>query len=101
MRALPIAIACAMLALVAVQPASAAGRPPHFWRTAAQAVAIADHQPAIRRLAAHDPSLRGQARVADLGLWLVTYRDAPRVEARGQGGDPPGDGPRPSPHPHP
>src|SRR5437763_13220358 len=101
MRALPIAIACGWLLLAAPASSPAAERPPHFWHTAAQAVAIADHQPAVRSLAAHDPSLRGEARVADLGLWLVTYRDARGVKARVQVEDRTGDVLEPSPYAYP
>src|SRR2546428_836163 len=57
MRALPIAIACALLLLLAA-PAAAAERPPHFWHTAAQAVAIADKQPMVRPPAGRDPPRR-------------------------------------------
>src|SRR2546421_2357987 len=92
MRALPIAIASALLLVLAAPAAAAAAeRPPHFWRTAAQAVAIADKQTMVRRLAARDPSLRGRAHVADLGLWLVVYRDARGVQARVQVEDRTGD----------
>src|SRR2546421_2087024 len=84
-RALAAVAACAVAVLaIAASPAAAAAakRRPHFWRTAAQAIAVADRQPTIRRLAAHDPSLRAQAHVADLGLWLVVYTDARGVQAR-------------------
>ena len=100
MRALPIAIACALLLLLAA-PAAAAERPPHFWHTAAQAVTIADKQPMVRRLAARDPSLRGRAHVADLGLWLVVYRDARGVKARVQVEDRTGDVLEQSPYAYP
>jgi hypothetical protein len=100
MRALTLCIACAFV-LCCAPPASAAQRPPHFWHTAAQAVAIADKQPAVRRLAAHDPSLRGQAHVADLGLWLVTYRDAHGIKARLQVEDRTGDVLEQSPYAYP
>src|SRR5437763_8841203 len=100
MRALTLCIACAFLLLCAPQ-ASAAKRPPPFWHTAAQAVAIADHDAAVRRLAAHNPTLRGQAHVADLGLWLVTYRDSHGVKARVQVEDRTGDVLEQSPYAYP
>jgi glycosyl transferase family 87 len=99
MRALTLGIACALL--LCAPPASAATRPPHFWHTAAQAVAIADHDATVRRLAAHDRALRGQARVADLGLWLVTYRDTHGVKARVQVEDRTGDVLEQSPYAYP
>src|SRR5437764_11508992 len=101
MRAFPIAIVCGWLLLAAPAQAPAAERPPHFGHTAAQAVAIADHQSAVRSLAAHDPSLRGEAHVADLGLWLVTYRDARGVKARVQVEDRTGDVLEPSTYAYP
>lgn len=53
-------------------------RPAHFWRTAGQALAIADRQPSSRSLLARYPHMRvtvfpGLNGQRDLGLWVVTY----------------------------
>src|SRR4051794_10810758 len=82
-KALPAMVALALVAWgVAPHAASAAAqaRPAHFWRTATQAVAIADRQPDVQRLRAHDPTVSGTARPDGIGLWIVTYR------ARGSSG---------------
>ncbi len=53
-------------------------RPADFWRTAGEAVAIADRQPAVRRLRARYPHMPvtvfpGIAGQRMLGVWEVTY----------------------------
>ncbi|MFL5885053.1 MAG: hypothetical protein ACJ77M_08290, partial [Thermoleophilaceae bacterium] len=80
---LPALAAAALVAACAPPHASAApGRPAHFWRTAAQAIAIADRQASVERLRAQDPPVAVTARPEGLGLWRVTYRDG-RARERG------------------
>jgi hypothetical protein len=76
--------ACALVTAVAVCVAGAPGsvaagrgaeRPPaHFWRTASQAIAIADRQPMVKLQRARYPGVRGRATAAALGLWEVDYQ---------------------------
>src|SRR5437667_6057249 len=69
--------------LGACAPASQAAseRPAHFWRTATQAISIADRQPSVERLHAAEPGARAVARPAALGLWQVVYREGARTRA--------------------
>ena len=63
-------------------PASQTKSPANFWRSARQAVAIADRSPEARTLHAREPGVRGRAYVGDLGLWIVVYRDRRGERAR-------------------
>jgi hypothetical protein len=88
-----LAIAVVLFATAVAIATSVAGTPPasltsarhgaapprHFWRTAPQAVALADRQPAVTRLRATAPGVQGAAVPASLGLWAVTYRAAGRA----------------------
>lgn len=68
------------LALPGAAGAQTATRPPQFWRTPAQAIAIAEREPEVRAIE-RQGGVHAHAKVAALGLWGVTFERQGKVLA--------------------